>query len=415
MVDKIDVAPVWSGHSVGFCLLTYGDDQFATFYDKDRQMTLAQRKLNERTWKLTKLPQKVGWDSHNYITMAVDNNGYLHLCGNMHVNPLVYFRSKKPLDISEMINVGHMVGTQEEHVTYPRFMNGPNTELIFTYRDGKSGSGNQIYNVYNEKTQSWSRLLDKPLIDGEGKRNAYIDGPVLGPDGWYHMCWVWRDTPDCSTNHDPSYTKSPDMLHWYTSAGKLLELPITYETAEIVDHVPVRDGLINSNVRIGFDSQKRPIITYHKYDKDGNTQIYDARLESGVWKTHRITDWKYRWWFEGGRSIQSEIGLSAVMPYGPGKIAQTFSHKKYGSKRLVIDEQTMQIVSNTKTESAIIRKPEGNFPGLMVKTGNDIGKCSEDGVRYMLCWETLGANYDKPREGEMPPPSMLRVYKIKKS
>lgn len=413
VLDKIDVAPVWAGHNVGFALLTYGEDQFVAFYDKDRQMTLAQRKLSEHKWKFAKLPEKVGWDSHNYITMTIDHDGYLHVSGNMHVLPLVYFRSRKPLDITTMERVKHMTGSQEDRTTYPTFFQGPDDELIFTYRDGESGSGNQIYNVYDLKTQTWHRLLNTPLIDGEGKSNAYIDGPVVGPDGWYHMCWVWRDTFNCETNHDPSYAKSPDMVHWYTAAGKPLDLPITYKTAEIVDPIPMRDGLINMNIKMGFDSQKRPIITYHKFDKDGNTQAYNARFEDGMWKIYQITNWKYRWWFEGGGSITADIKISEAKPGGPGRLLQTYNHKKYGSRKLVLDEATMEIVSNTKIPTVIEQKPEGTFPGLAVRTRDDIGKSPEAGIRYMLDWETLGTNRDQPREGELPPPSMLRVYKLK--
>ena len=51
-------------------------------------------------------------------------------------------------------------------------------------------------------------MLDVPLTDGQGLMNAYQSQPTLGPDGWYHLYWVWRDTPDCSTNHDLSYMKS---------------------------------------------------------------------------------------------------------------------------------------------------------------------------------------------------------------
>lgn len=412
VVDKIDVAPVWAGHSVGFALLTHGEDQFVAFYDKDRQMTLAQRKLNERDWKFVKLPERVVWDSHNYITMIIDSDGYLHVSGNMHVQPLVYFRSQKPLDITTMKRV-KMVGAEEKRTTYPIFFQGPNKEMLFTYRDGKSGSGNQIYNVYDLKTQTWRRLLDTPLIDGEGKSNAYMNGPILGPDGWYHMCWVWRDANHCETNHDPSYAKSPDMVHWYTSSGSPLKLPITYETAEIIDKIPVRDGLINMNIKMGFDSQNRPIVTYHKFDKDGNTQAYNTRLENGKWKIYQITDWKYRWWFEGPGSIAADINISAVRPCGNGMLAQTYNHKKYGNKKLILDEATMKIVSSTNIPPATVQKPEGTFPGLVVRTCGDIGKSQEMGIKYILRWETLGANRDLPREGELPPPSMLCVCKIK--
>jgi len=113
----------------------------------------------------------------------------------MHVNPLVYFRTAKPLDITTFQRVPSMVGTQEQRCTYPEFFSGPGGDLVFLYRDGSSGNGNQVVNIYDESGQQWKRLLDKPLTDGQGKCNAYSVGPMAGPDGFYHLVWTWRDTP----------------------------------------------------------------------------------------------------------------------------------------------------------------------------------------------------------------------------
>jgi hypothetical protein len=33
-------------------------------------------------------------------------------------------------------------------------------------------------------------------------------------------------------------------------------------------------------------------------------------------------------------------------------------------------------------------------------------------ANYLLRWETLGPNRDRPREPPLPEPSMLRVYKL---
>ena len=207
----IDVCPVWSGHRVGFCLLTASGRQYAAFYDAERRMTVSARKGDSEKWDFERLGSTIGWDSHNYVTMAVDADGYIHLSGNMHCDPLIYFRTTRPHDIHSFEQVGGMVGREEKRCTYPKFIEGPKGELIFTYRDGGSGNGNQIYNVYDLKSRCWRRLLDEPLLDGQGLMNAYIVGPVRGPDGWFHICWVWRDTPDCSTNHDLSHARSRDM------------------------------------------------------------------------------------------------------------------------------------------------------------------------------------------------------------
>ncbi|HNT88829.1 MAG TPA: BNR repeat-containing protein, partial [Candidatus Hydrogenedentes bacterium] len=261
----LDVAPVWSGHPVGFCLLTAPPHQFVAFYDAERRMTVAQRALEESAWRLTRLDQEIGWDSHNSVTMALDDAGFLHLSGNMHCVPLIYYRSEKPFDAASLVRVPAMVGRDEQMVTYPRFLRGPAGELVFLYRDGRSGSGNEIFNAYDVETRAWRRLLEKPLTDGEGARNAYFEGPVAGPDGYFHLCWVWRESPDCETNHDLSYARSKDLVHWECSDGAPYTLPITLATSEGVDPVPEGGGIINGNARIGFDGAGRVVISYHKH------------------------------------------------------------------------------------------------------------------------------------------------------
>ncbi len=404
----IDISPVWAGHPVGFDLLTEGKQQFVAFYDDQRRMTLGVRTLDSGQWKLVRLPSTLVWDSHNYVTMAIDRAGFIHVSGNIHVKPLVYFRSSKPLDIDSMEPINRMTGKEETRCTYPVFMRGPSNELIFRYRDGRSGSGNEIYNVYDEKTRQWARLLDQPLTDGQGRMNAYPYGPVRGPDGYFHLLWVWRNTPDCSTNHDLSYARSKDMVHWETSSGKPQTLPMRVETAEIVDAVPVKGGIINGCSRLAWDSRKRPLVTYHKFDENGKTQAYCARLENGKWVNHVVSDWDYRWYFEGGGSIQNEIHLGGISVLGGGKLALDYDHIKYGLGRLIIDEQSLKLIAKQppapRAWPAALEKPESDFPGMTAKFAQK-GK-------YLLRWETLPPNRDRPREGPLPGPSMLRLYQL---
>jgi hypothetical protein len=289
-------------------------------------------------------------------------------------------------------------------------LRGPNKELLFTYRDGKSGNGDQIYNVYDHKTRTWRRLLDQPLTDGQNKMNAYFYGPTKGPDGYFHLVWVWRDTPACETNHDLTYARSKDLIHWETGAGKALMLPMRLGTADTVDPVPARGGIINGNTILGFDSKKRPVITYHKFDEKGNTQIYNARLEEGRWKIYQTSEWDYRWEFSGGGSIKFEIRPGAVKPDGKGGLSLDYSHVKYGSGVWRLNEDTFAIIGQTprppaRTPSAL-EKVESKFPGMEVKMQR------EGGTPYMLRWETLGPNRDRPRQGPLPEPSMLRLIEL---
>ncbi|MHC4916513.1 MAG: BNR repeat-containing protein, partial [Planctomycetota bacterium] len=284
VAEKVLVDKVWPGHPVGFALVTHKGHQFVAYYDAKRQMTVARRRLGEKKWEHKRLPSRVGWDSHNYITITFDRADCLHVSGNMHNNPLVYFRAAKPLDIASLEQHRKMTGDREGGVTYPQFIRDNEGRLLFMYRHGSSGNGLRLINAYDEKSRTWKRLLKTPLLDGRKQSmNAYPAGSIRkGPDGRFHVVWVWRDTPDCRTNHDISYARSADMLNWETAAGKPVTLPITPLNRDvIVDPIPTRKGLINISYGLGFDQQNRPVVHYHNYDKNGNSQIFLARHEAG--------------------------------------------------------------------------------------------------------------------------------------
>lgn len=422
VMEKIVVDKIWPATRVGYCLLTHGDRQYVAYYDSDRNMAVAQRQLGEADFSKTILPSRQTWDSHNYITMAMDKEGYIHLSGNMHVDDLIYFRSSQPGDISSLKKVKSMVGKQEDRVTYPKFMKDPDGNLIFHYRDGGSGNGQEVYNIYDAQAQTWQRLLDKPLISGQGKSNAYMRGPVRGPGGWYHLLWMWRDTPDVATNHDLSYARSRDLLHWQTATGVPLPLPITPEDkAALVDPVPVKGGLHNSTHHLVFGRNGGVVATYFKHDENGDTQAYAARPGDGQWIIKQISDWKGRHIFRGGGSgpatFGTSLGLGAGSQHGEGKLALPFNHWKAGRGMLIFNEQTLEPLG---TEPVPQKYPEAltavtsDFPGMNVRWRGDTGAPPDADSRYLLRWETLGTNRDRPRNGPLPENQDLVLYEISK-
>ncbi|MCF6287163.1 MAG: BNR repeat-containing protein [Candidatus Hydrogenedentes bacterium] len=419
VVATVPVDQVWAGHPVGFALLTHAPLQFVAYYNGDRELVVASRKLDESAWKRISLPERVVWDSHNYLTLALDDQEHLHLSGNLHVNPLVYFKTESPMDITSFVRLDRLVGTEESRMTYPRFFRGPAGEFIFTYRDGSSGSGNQIYNVYDASDQSWARLLDSPLTDGEGKMNAYMDGPRLGPDGFYHSVWVWRDTPDCATNHHVSYMRSRDLRHWENVRGEALSLPVTLQSpGTVVDPVSPGGGLINGNAKLGFDGEKRPVLTYHKYDADGNSQVYNARWADGSWAISQATNWTSRWQFQGGGSIAFKVRVQPVKADGDGGLIQEWSHWELGRERWQLDLESLRATKKLplppSTSPPGFHRLESDFSGLTVRSASDSGKSPDPRIRYMLRWETLGPNRDRPRTPPLPPPSALTLYEIRR-
>ncbi len=425
ITGRIPIDSVWSGHPVRFCLYTYGDRQYIAYYNANRNMVVGQRDLGDSEFELHVMPATsretaggtstvLGWDSHNSLTIGIDKAGYIHLSGNMHVNPITYFKSTRPHDITTLQQEMSLVGENEERCTYPHFMLTKEDELLFHYRDGGSGNGNEIYNIYLTETGSWSRLLDVPLTDGQGLMNAYQSQPSILKDGWYHVYWVWRNTPDCSTNHDLSYMKSPDLKNWYNAFGEPVELPATLDKKQlIVDPIPVNGGIINLAAKMVLDKNNRPVFTYHKFDEEGNTQLYLAQTNNGEWEYKKITNWDYRWYFSGNGSINSEIILKGFREREDEKYEIDYWHTKYGDGTILLNKNFKVIGKVMKSEAfASTLEPEGDFPGLMVQTAGDLGGSGEENIRYILKWETLNRNRDRPRPKPWPEPSLLSLFKL---
>lgn len=414
---SLEIAEVPSGFPVGFRLLTAGGRQYAAYYDKHRRMTVAARRLSSDEWTYQILPSKVGWDSHNYVTMAVDANGHLHVSGNMHGVPLVYFRTTTPGDITSLERLA-MTGKLEDRVTYPEFIRNRDGKLFFSYRNGASGNGARIYNQYHAATRSWSRLLDTPLMDGEGKRNAYPLGPVLGPDNRFHLVWVWRDSPDCATNHHLSYARSKDLIHWESASGHKVATPIKLDEKSLwVDPVPSGGGIINGCEKLFFGTDRQPVISYHKADPEGNMQIFAARPGKAAWTTHQLTRWNKPVEF-GGNGSMGFIGIkiSGLERVEPGVLTMSYRHREYGSGRLAVDEKTLRPLTrkirNRPTHPKELGRLQSDFKGMEIRRQNDSGDSGDGSVRYLLQWETLEANRDRPRTPPLPEPSMLTLHKL---
>ena len=154
--QAISIDSVWSGHPVDFCLYTHENRQYIAYYNSNRNMVVGQRNLDDSKFELYIMPPTsrkkahgtstvLGWDSHNTPTIGIDKDGFIHLSGNMHRHPITYFKSTKPNDILTLVQETKLVGYNEKYCTYPHFMLTKEGELLFHYRDGSSGNGNEIY------------------------------------------------------------------------------------------------------------------------------------------------------------------------------------------------------------------------------------------------------------------------------
>jgi len=344
-------------------LLRSASDEFVSFFGSDRRLRVA-RRSGGGPWWTTVLEERIGWDSHNGVSIGLDRDGYVHLAGNMHAVPLLYYRSRKPRESGTLVREpGMVVARLERRVTYPKFFHGPGGSLWFAFRNGVSGAGDCELYEYQEALRRWTRPLERPLVDGEEKRSAYIDRgtPRRGPDGRYHLVWVWRDTPDAVSCHTLSYARSEDLLTWTTGGGERLDAPLRLDACDVIDPVPTGGGMINNNVRLGFDALGRPTVAYHRRDAGGRIQVHVGRLEdAGQWRCVQATDWDVEWAFEGLGSLPFEVEIGAPRAAGAG---------------LAIDVRVRQDLWRIELDDVLattgIRRLEDPFSELSEAEGDD--------------------------------------------
>jgi hypothetical protein len=386
---KIDVDKAWAGHPVHFACEKRGDNVFLSYYNADRELIVAHYNIVTDDLQKHVLPEILGWDSHNGVSLGIDSRGFIHVSANMHSSPLVYYKSKSPLSVEGFDELNTMIGSNEDSCTYPVFFyNGG--KLFFRYRSGKSGKGDTYINAYDSETASWSRITNAPLFNGESERNAYPSEFIAGKDGFFHLVWVWRETPDCETNHTPSYAKTRDFITWYTASGKLIRLPIKNGDGDVIEPVPVNSGLLNNMVKVGFDPLGRQVVSYIHFDAEGNTQLYNARFEEEKWNVYQTSRWSYRWDFHGRGAIVSEIEVFPVT-WSSCELIQHWKHKEYGEGLWVLDESFN--IKEDRSLSDIYRQLTQKSNGAYISK-----MCGSVDSGLFMAWETLPANRDKPRE-----------------
>lgn len=405
-ITKIPVAKGLASHPVngGRCLISDGEHQYLAFYDAQHQMTVAQRKLGGTNWRFTKLPEKVGWDTHNKILMFLDRDGFIHVTGNMHCASLKYYRSRKPHDIQTFDAIHKWSGKNENRVTYPSLLILRDGSLHMMYRHGGSGNGKRILVHYNEKDQTWTGTGEAFIsgMDHKPTCNAYPFG-VIKEDakGVLHIAWCWRETPDVETNHDICYAKSLDGGHtWMRWDGTKYELPIRPENAEVADDIAQRSGLMNGG-SLAIDKDGNPYIGYTRFDENGFNQMYVATPQNGQWKIVQVSNLNKKFWFEGRGTIPESPSIPRVSWSG-GKL-----HIREGNKELIV---TRNELLELKAEQLVYHKASQSGSGLPhIRTTNS-GPLPKGQKHYMQ------QQVDKPNRDRKPDnpkePTMIYVVEV---
>jgi hypothetical protein len=295
-------------------IVSYKQYQFAAYYDSLGNVVLAKRKLSTDKWEI-KTTNKKGniKDAHNSISIMVDGNGYLHISWDHHGNQLRYCKSIAPLSL-ELNDNESMTSLNEKSVSYPEFYKFNNGNLLFLYRDGASGKGNLVINKYSLKERKWKQLQSN-LIDGESKRNAYWQACIDSKDA-IHISWVWRESPDVSSNHDMNYAKSEDGgITWKKSNNEVYSLPINIANAEIAWAIPQKSELINQTSMVVDDNGNPLIATYFKISPSYIPQYQLICLDKGKWYCSTVSNRTTAFSLSGAGTKKIPIARPQVLVY----------------------------------------------------------------------------------------------------
>ncbi|WP_422033520.1 BNR repeat-containing protein [Reyranella sp.] len=411
-----DIDKVWTGVPVEFSAVRAGDEVMAGYFDQSRQLSVAVLPLNGGSATHIRLQDTFkGWDGHNFVVLAVDRAGTIHVAGNMHGDPLKYFQVRKPYS-SRTEKASPMVGADESSVTYPNFYYMDDGNLVFGYREGKTGDGAWFFNKWTGT--AWVRLSPGPTFSsrfsGESV-NAYPRSAKAN-DGTFHFALQWRKPGGLSENFRITYARTKDFVRWSRLDGSPIELPLTPENTSVVVDAGTEMGLRSGPISV--DDRGRPVISFTRYAPDGLNAGYVARGDaSGAWLTEEIARTSRRWVMEG-RGIGTRaiaVGSKAVI-FRDGTPIACFRIRGRGLECQMLDAQTLKPVKAVTLEADTRpRAAAASSDGLAEPSVHEVAVLDASGeeTEASLVWPTQSARrWRCTRETPNacnPPAKMLRL------
>ena len=321
-------------------ILTYNGYQYTCFWNTNRHVILARRALPSGSWTKIEIGTYTNSinDSHNVISLGIcPNDGTLHVAFDHHISDLHYLKSVQGL-VTNPTGVAWatasfgavtsiLVGaTKVTQVTYPAFVTTPQGNLLFTYRYGTSGSGDQQLYEYSGLSHVWTNV--GKFINGIANSiNAYPHGIAYGKgSNRLHITWCWRETSNAASNHDLFYAYSDDNGRtWKNNAGnQIAQTGSTYITKNSsgakVWTINQNRGLINQEHMIVDNAGRVHVLLSHIPDSQGDIADFTtARTKSQFFHYWRNTN---------GTWTRTAMGFLVVLNFR-GKLAVTSTNNLY--------------------------------------------------------------------------------------
>jgi hypothetical protein len=302
-------------------IASYRGWQYVTWFDADRRVCIGRRKLPSGRWEVIRFQDhrfKTN-DSHNTAVLGIcDTDGTIHMAFDHHASQLNYRVSKSGAahnpesvkwDASLFSGVLHTLGSVKpaESVTYPRFFNAPNGNLLLYYRSVTSGNGDGMIEEYNGDKQDWTPGLGKFIsrdigtFSAGGETSRYRC-PYLNSISYsgnrLHVSWIWRDRFEKThpiNQHDLCYAYSDDHGRtWHNSAGTVIgetgKSFIHLDTPGlVVAPIPTHSGLSNQNTHYAYpDGGIHVMMLHHAQGSSRTVYHHHWRTAVGVWKSEAL-------------------------------------------------------------------------------------------------------------------------------
>jgi len=280
-------------------LVSIGSTQYIAFYNPGTNLVVGRRVPGTTTWETSPTSFKPNnpTDGHDIISIGIGSDGILHASWGMHGDAFHYARTTQPWSLNLVAT--NMTGF-EHAVTYPQFINLPNGDLLYLFREGSSGNGDTYINHYSSVTHAWTNLTlgtsQAPFIRASGpgsatNANAYPNYACFDSQTNLQLTWTWReDASSIDWNHDECYARSPDFgATWQTWSNTTYTLPITKETAQILWPIPLNSQLMNQCGQT-IDTNDRPVIATWWAPQGSGTaiQIFVIWNDGAQWRTNQI-------------------------------------------------------------------------------------------------------------------------------
>ncbi|KXL47143.1 hypothetical protein M433DRAFT_152978 [Acidomyces richmondensis BFW] len=305
-------------------IVSFAGFQYAAWYeDSDldslsRHVWIARRKLNSTEWQKLELRdyRQTRNDGHNTISIGISGDGIIHMAYDLHNMNLNYRKSVSPVALKpeqhpwtsdiftpNLNKLSQWDSSLFNMMTYPRFLRLENGDLLFEFRRGRSGLGDDYLWRYHVATAEWLPVGTEfgLYLKGIGN-NAYING-IDYYQGKIYVSWTYRNFVEDGgpseyssqagpngpeNNHDLLFAYSEDYgVTWKDSAGKALDTPIMPSAEGIVAYkIPMHSGILNQEGQTVDMSGNFHVI--NRENTDGTASWYHYWLKDRAWHRSAI-------------------------------------------------------------------------------------------------------------------------------